>query len=209
MSTVFITDGNGPLGAAMGRALRELGNIVISCGADLTVGDLERAISGAGDIGVLINNAEPEFERLAFEEVGEPKLASMISHVAKSAFFATKAVVPGMKSRGGGRIINVSSAAPVRGMTGGSHYTAAKGALYSLTRSWAMEFAPHGITVNLVAADVGSGTAAEDGGGATPLGRPVTLPDVVDAVAFLAGPGSGMITGQEIIINGGFTLQGF
>lgn len=209
MTTVFITDGDGPLGSVVCRHLRDGGATVLSCAAGEGVEALKREIKGAGAVDVLINNAEPSFDRLAFEDIDGPLLTAMINDVTKSAFFATQAVIPGMTKRGGGKIINLSSAAPVRGMAGGAHYTAAKGALYSLTRSWAMEFAPDRVTVNLVAGDVGAGTAAEDGGGQTPLGRPVTAEDIASTVAFLVGPNSDMITGQEIIINGGFTLQGF
>ena len=94
-------------------------------------------------------------------------------------------------------------------MLKGAHYTAAKGALYSLTRSWAQELAPDNIRVNLVAADVGLGTAAEDGGGKTPFDRPVSLHDIIRCVSFLAGSGGNMISGQEIIVDGGFTKFGF
>ena len=133
----------------------------------------------------------------------------MLNCVARSAFFAMQAVQPIIKRNGGGKIINISSSAPVRGMLGGSHFSAAKGSLYSFTRSWAQELAPDKIRVNLVSADVQMGTAVEDGCGKTPLGRPVSLEDIIATVAFLSGPGGDMISGQEIIVDGGFTKTGF
>ena len=209
MSTVFITDGDQPLGAALCKSFTDAGFDVVVHPANGDVKSLVSGISGAGPVELLINNAEPAFDRLAFGEIDENVFVNLIPGVARTAFFAVQAVQPMMQALGGGKIINVSSSAPVRGMTGGAHFTAAKGSLYSFTRSWANELATDNIRVNLVAADVTTGTAAEDGGGETPLGRSVTIEDIVETITFLAGPGGDMISGQEIIVDGGFTRVGF
>ncbi len=209
MSTVFITDGDRPLGTALRESFTNAGFDVAVHPANGDAKSLAAAISSAGPVELLINNAEPEFDRLAFEEIDENIFVNMMTGVARTAFFAVQAVHPIMQTLGGGKIINVSSSAPVCGMTGGAHFTAAKGSLYSFTRSWANELATDNIRVNLVAADVTTGTAAEDGGGETPLGRPVTIEDVVETITYLAGSGGDMISGQEIIVDGGFTRVGF
>ena len=209
MSGVFVTDGTGPLGKALVSYYESEGCKVATHPSNGDSKSIREAIIKAGPIELLINNSEPEFERLSFEQINEKEFAAMVSSVVRTAFFAVQAVQPVMRILGGGKIINISSSAPVRGMLKGAHYTAAKGALYSLTRSWAQELAPDNIRVNLVAADVGLGTAAEDGGGKTPFDRPVSLHDIIRCVSFLAGSGGNMISGQEIIVDGGFTKFGF
>ena len=209
MSSVFITDGDRPLGVALSKYFRANGFDVKCHAANGNAASIIGAITANDGIKILINNAEPVFERLPFEDIDEVNFTNMLSCVARSAFFAMQAVQPIIKRNGGGKIINISSSAPVRGMLGGSHFSAAKGSLYSFTRSWAQELAPDKIRVNLVSADVQMGTAVEDGGGKTPLGRPVSLEDIIATVAFLSGPGGDMISGQEIIVDGGFTKTGF
>ena len=209
MSGVFITDGAGPLGKTLVSFFEKEGCKVATHPSNGNTESIREAIAAAGPIGLLINNSEPEFERLSFEQINEREFSAMVSAIIRTAFFAVQAVQPVMRILGGGKIINISSSAPVRGMLKGAHYTAAKGALYSLTRSWAQELSPDNIRVNLVAADVGLGTAAEDGGGETPFGRPVSFQDIIRCVEFLAGSGGNMISGQEIIVDGGFTKFGF
>ena len=127
----------------------------------------------------------------------------------------TKAVLPGMKSRRNGRIIQIGSEAFEKGMPKFSNYVSAKGAQLGLTRSWALELAEWGITVNLVApgwipterhaADTEeSKRAYADGVPMKHMGVPA---DIAGAVAFLASDAAGFITGQKISVNGGNTLE--
>ena len=169
MSGVFVMDGTGPLGKALVSYYESEGCKVATHPSNGDSKSIREAIETAGPIELLINNSEPEFERLSFEQINEREFSAMVSAIIRTAFFAVQAVQPVMRILGGGKIINISSSDPVRGMLKGAHYTAAKGALYSLTRSWAQELSPDNIRVNLVAADVGLGTAAEDGGGETPF----------------------------------------
>lgn len=112
------------------------------------IAEAERAL---GHIDIIVNNAGVSGKRLAFEDIDPETLGRMIGVVVKGTFFGTQSVVPGMKARGYGKIVNITSGAPLRGMVAASHYTGAKAALHGLTRSWALELAPFGIRVNLVA----------------------------------------------------------
>ncbi len=209
MTVVFVTDGTGPLGKALVSHYETAGCKVATHPSNGDSKGIREAIATAGPVELLVNNSEPAVKRLSFENINEKEFSSMVSSVVRTAFFAVQAVQPVMRILGGGKIINISSSAPVRGMLKGAHYTAAKGALYSLTRSWAQELAPDNIRVNLVAADVGLSTAEEVGGDKPPFGRSVSLQDIIRCVEFLAGSGGNMISGQEIIVDGGFTKLGF
>lgn len=208
MSTVFITDGEAPLGVLLANHFSAIGFRVKTHPANGDVESIRTAIGSTNDIEILINNAEPPVDRLAFEDIDEETISSMIDCVARTAFFAVQAAQPIMGCNGGGKIINISSSAPIRGMLGGAHYSVAKGSLYSFTRSWSQELAPDNIRVNLVSTDVGTGTAAGEGG-IPPFGRAVRYSDIVTTVDFLAGHGGDMISGQEIIVDAGLTKGSF
>jgi 3-oxoacyl-[acyl-carrier protein] reductase len=179
------------------------------------IAEAERAV---GHIDIIVNNAGISGRRLAFEDIDPETFGHMNAVVVKGTFFGTQAVVPGMKSRGYGKIVNISSGAPLRGMVAASHYSGAKAALHGLTRSWALELAPFGIRVNLVApgfvvSDMTRANHSEERmrerGRAMPLGRHVEPIDMSYAVAYLASVESDMITGQEIPVNAGFTIVPF
>jgi len=168
-----------------------------------------------GHIDIIVNNAGISGKRKVFEDIDPETFHRMTAVVIKGAFFGTQALVPGMKARGYGKIVSMSSGAPLRGMVSASHYTGAKAALHGLTRSWALELAPFGIRVNLVApgfvvSDMTRGNHSEERmrerGRAMPLGRNVEPLDMSYAVAYLASAESDMITGQEIPVNAGFTI---
>ena len=126
-----------------------------------------------------------------------------------------QAVVPGMTRLGGGRIIQIGSDAFERAAPGMSAYSAAKGAQISLTRTWARELGPLGITVNVVAP---GWIPVERHAGVdpryveryrqeVPLGRMGTPAEIADVVAFLASDGARFITGERITVNGGHTMD--
>jgi 3-oxoacyl-[acyl-carrier protein] reductase len=120
-----------------------------------------------------------------------------------------------MRSRGGGRIIQIGSDVFERAAPGMSAYSAAKSAQLSLTRSWARELGPWGITVNVVApgwipverhADIDP-RIVEKYRQEVPLGRMGTPAEVADVVAFLASAAARFITGERITVNGGHTMD--
>ena len=133
----------------------------------------------------------------------------------KSPILFTKAVLPGMKSRRRGRIINIGSEVFEKGVPKFSNYASAKGAQLGLTRSWAMELAPHQITVNLVAPGWipterhnGDSQEMKDAyAAAVPMKHMGEPRDVAEAVAYLASDAATFVTGQKISVNGGNTLE--
>jgi 3-oxoacyl-[acyl-carrier protein] reductase len=125
-----------------------------------------------------------------------------------------QAVLPDWRARKSGRIINIGSEIAELGNPYFGNYASAKGAMLSMTRSWARELAPEGITVNLVAPGwipverhAGASQQAIDGYLAhTPLAHFGKPEDIADAVVFLASSKADFITGQKLAVNGGRTL---
>ena len=135
----------------------------------------------------------------------------------RSTLVATQAAVRSMIAAGhGGRVVNISSVRAQLGInTGYSAYVAAKGAVSSLTRQWATEWAKHGITVNAIAPTFVDtpqvamllGDPAFKAGvvNRIPLGRVGETDDLVGAVLFFASDASAFVTGQILTIDGGLT----
>lgn len=126
----------------------------------------------------------------------------------KSVFLVTQAVLLGMRKRGWGRIINISSGAAKSGGMVGIHYTAAKAGIEGLTRAYASRLVKEGITVNaiapsLIATDMIPDT--EERRKLIPLGRLGRAEEVAEAAVFLAG--NAYITGQVIALNGGMYFR--
>jgi len=164
-----------------------------------------------GAVEVLVLNATgPQPEALLSEVAWEDHLAQLDFFV-KSPVLLGRAVLPGMRARRSGRIIQIDSEVADRPPPGRSAYATAKSAQIGLTRSWARELAPLGITVNTVApgfvpverhADV-TGEVRNAYLASVPAGRMGTPEDIAHAVSFLASPGAGFITGQRIVVDGG------
>ena len=178
------------------------------------VASLERQ---AGRIDILVNNAGISGFSKPIEAVAEEDVDAMLGTHVKGAFFFAKAVVPGMKARRDGRIVNIASNFAMTGHDSMSHYVAAKSALLGLTKAWAREFAPFGITVNAVAPGLiatpltrrSIGEAAlEERSRGVPLGRLAESREIAFAVAWLAGPEAAMMTGQTVSPNGGASIVG-
>jgi NAD(P)-dependent dehydrogenase (short-subunit alcohol dehydrogenase family) len=169
-----------------------------------------------GRIDVLVNNAGiySSLEPKPFEELEVAEWRSLLDVNVIGQFLACKAVVPVMKAQGGGRIINISSGTPFKGVPFMLHYVASKGAVNAITKALAKELGSSGIQVNGVA----PGFTLSDGVKANPvqleklreislqarvLARDQYPEDVVGAVTFLASDEASFVTGQTIVVDGG------
>lgn len=170
-----------------------------------------------GTVDILVNNAGVGGQGLAIEDIDEATFDQMFAVHVKGAFFATQAVVPGMKARGYGKIVNISSNFAMGGAAFASHYAAAKSALSGFTKSWARELAPHNICVNAVAPGILETPMTLGSIGKQrieamisdiPLGRIAETIDISYAVAWLAGPETDFMTGQVVAPNGGLPIVG-
>jgi 3-oxoacyl-[acyl-carrier protein] reductase len=170
-----------------------------------------------GKIDILVNNAGVSGQRLDFGNIDEETYDRMVDINLKGSFFAAQAVVPGMKDRRYGKIINTSSMYALGGNSVAAHYSAAKSAISGLTHSLARELAEWNIMVNAVAPGfvlTGMTSAGRDEAAIVarteriPLGRMAEPMDIAQTVAFLASDEADFITGQVISPNGGERIVG-
>jgi 3-oxoacyl-[acyl-carrier protein] reductase len=181
---------------------REVAELVAAIGDDL------------GAIDVLLINATGPQPNGAMLDVGWEEHLAQLDFFVRSPVLLGRKLVPGMRARGYGRIVQIDSEVAFRSPPGRSAYATAKSAQIGLTRSWARELAPYGITVNTVApgfipverhADVPETERAEYLA-SVPAGRMGTPDDIAHAVSFLASEGAGFVTGQRIVVDGGRDL---
>lgn len=200
--------------------VRQHGNRVLEAVTDVAdpaaMEQLVRRIEkDLGPVSILVNNAGIGADRAVTEAIDEAMFDRMFDIHVKGTFFTTRAVLPGMKSLGGGAIVNISS---IWGMVGhhfGSTYCAAKAAILGFTKSWAKELAPHHITVNAIApGGVTSPMAIEKDGidavrermAKVPLGRWAEPEEIAQGLLYLVT--AGFVTGQVLSLNGGDTIVG-
>jgi 3-oxoacyl-[acyl-carrier protein] reductase len=200
------------IGASGGVAQAFAADIRDEAQVDQLVRDVARTL---GPIDVLVVNATGPQPMLPLERITWRTCLDQLEFFVKSPVLLAKAVVGGMKERKYGRIIQIGSEVFEVGLGGFSDYVAAKGAQLGLTRSWARELGPWGITVNIVSpgwipterhADVPA-KAREEYASHTPLRRMGLAEEVGKTVAFLASDAAGFITGQKISVNGGNTVE--
>jgi NAD(P)-dependent dehydrogenase (short-subunit alcohol dehydrogenase family) len=177
---------------------------------------IEEALARHGRIDILVNNAGlyASLPMRPFEEIPLDEWRQVMDVNVASMFLTCRAVVPAMREHGGGKIVNISSGTPFRGVPFLLHYVTSKGAIVALTRALARELGKDSIHVNCVA----PGFTMSEGVKAHPevieqlrdvsvaartIQRDQVPEDVVGAVVFLCGPGSAFITGQTMVIDGG------
>jgi NAD(P)-dependent dehydrogenase (short-subunit alcohol dehydrogenase family) len=181
------------------------------------VEDVERAADALGGVDVWVNNAARLLVRPVVETTDE-EWHRLLGANLHGYFYGCRAAARRMLAQGtGGRIVNVTSAVNVLAVAELSAYGAAKGAIASLTKALALELAPAGVTVNAVAP--GSIETAMNADAYTPevrrayeqripLGHIGTAEEVADVIVFLASDAARYVTGQELIVDGGLTING-
>jgi 3-oxoacyl-[acyl-carrier protein] reductase len=167
-----------------------------------------------GDISILVNNAGITRDNLLLR-MKEDEWDDILSTNLKSAFRLSKLLLRSMMKARHGRIINITSVIGETGNAGQTNYAAAKAGLAGFAKSLAREIGSRNITVNCVApgfieTDMTKSLTAEQRAallGQIPLARLGTVEDVAGAVAFLAGPAAGYITGATLHVNGGMDMD--
>lgn len=167
-----------------------------------------------GTVDMLVNSATGPQPMVSIEDSTWQTYTDQLLFTVKAPLLMTKAVVPAMKEKGAGRIVNIGSEVVQTGEANYASYVTAKSAMIGMTRSWAKELGPYGITVNLVAPgfipterheDI-EHSVLEEYTQEVPLGRMGDPADIGKAVSFLASADGGFITGQCLAVNGGHTF---
>ncbi len=191
------------------KAIQALGRRAAAFRADVSnasavAGLIEQAQAALGPIDILVNNAGVALRR-SLEELTEQDFDHVIATNLKSAFLCSQAVFAGMRARGWGRIINISSGAARGAGVVGAHYNASKAGMEGLTRGYAARLAKDGVTVNAVAPSLIEtemiATQRADYEGRIPVGRLGTGEEVAAVVVMVAA--NAYMTGQTVQVNGG------
>lgn len=214
----FNYERNKGLAEEVAEAIKRMGRGVEICQADVSnpeqVLRMRDAILQRFDrVDILVNNAGINRDK-SFVNMDYESWKAVLSVDLDGAFHCTKAFATGMKARGYGRIIYISSIVGQMGNYGQTNYAAAKAALFGMTKSLAREFADKGVTVNAVApgfieTEMVTGTpddVREKILGQIPMRRFGTPEEVANAVVFLASDDTSYITGHILSVNGGMYM---
>jgi 3-oxoacyl-[acyl-carrier protein] reductase len=176
----------------------------------------QQIISDHGRVDVLVNVAGGSLHRHKFEDFPLDHWQAVIDANLTSTFFCSRAVTSVMKNQRSGTIVNISSDIAFSGSENRAAYAAAKAGILGLSKTLALELAPFGVRVNVVAPGriatkrvraTYSDSEWEAGAKRIPLGHAGEASDVAEAVAFLASDSSRHITGQTLHINGGRIMR--
>ena len=176
----------------------------------------QRAAEPFGTITILVNAAGVNL-RQPIDEVDLASWQLTLQLHLGTPFFLSRALVPGMREKGYGRIINLASLQSQRAFPNSAPYGAGKGGIVQLTRAMAEAWSQHGINANAIAPGFfpteltaplfNDSTAAGNLADRTAIGRNGSMADIAGPTVFLASPASGYITGQTLYVDGGFTAK--
>ena len=236
----LVTGGTRGIGAAISKALKAAGYKVAASYAgndaaaekfksetgipvykwdvssfDACAAGVKQVEADLGPVDVLINNAGITKDG-AFHKMTLDQWNAVINTNLGSLFNMTRQVIEGMRERGWGRIINISSINGQKGQLGQTNYSAAKAGVIGFTKALALECARKGVTVNAIApgyvdTDMLAAVPEKVLQGIVdqiPVGRLGRGEEIADAVSFLAGDGAGYVTGATLTVNGGQFMAG-
>lgn len=217
--TVLLTGGSRGIGAALATRLKEAGHIVHApprAVLDLSSPDsIDDYVASRGNdrIDILINNAGINVLR-NITDIDAPLWHSMLQVNLTAALRLTQAYAPGMAERGWGRVLNIASIFAIVTRSQRAAYSVTKAGLAALTRSSAVEFGPRGVLVNALAPGYvdtdltrqnNTPEALASLAAAIPLHRMATPQELAEVGLFLVSPVNTYLTGQTIVVDGGFT----
>jgi len=202
------------------RLIEEIGGQAFAVRGDITKEEeVLRLVRETRDhfgspIDILVNNATGPQPMYSIEESTWDIYMDQLVFFVKAPLLLVKAVLPSMKERGAGSIVNIGSEVVQLGNPNFSSYVSAKSAMVGMTRSWANELGAFGIRVNLIApgfipverTEALDPSVFENYSKGVPLGHQGKPTDIGNAVVFFTSDASGFITGQCLAVNGGNTL---
>jgi NAD(P)-dependent dehydrogenase (short-subunit alcohol dehydrogenase family) len=218
----LVTGGARGIGAAVAARLRADGLSVavldvLAEGADFVVdlSDADGALPDLGDVDVVVSCAAITTTVAAGHRMTDEQWRRDLEVNLTGAYRVVRACLPGMRSRGYGRVVVVSSLAAAQGLPGQVAYAASKAGLIGMVRTLAAENAAHGVSVNAILPGMVEtemvrampAAVLEQVMARLPSGRMVSMEEVAALVGFLCGEAAGQVTGQDIAIAGGMELN--